>query len=150
MMIESNDPFNLLGLIFAGLLELFFFSFSCFLKRALVEKPVFVIPIISEFQHLKLAKFCCILFWKWHKIWNGGSASSLRVFGKLVCGSCFLPFELVWCQYVLLIISIGIYYLRKGVYLIPLSKCVYREAQQYISMSRKQNIRNFNVVFYAC
>ncbi len=32
-------------------------------------------------------------------------------------------------------------------YLIPLSKCVYREAQQYISMSRKQNIRTSVLYF---
>lgn len=149
MMIALNDRFDLLGLIFAGLLEIFF-SFPFFFKKSTCREACLCHTHYFWISTFEIGKILLHFIWKWHKIWNGGNASSLRVFGKLVCGSCFLPFELVWCQYVLLIISIGIYYLRKGVYLIPLSKCVYREAQQYISMSRKQNIRNFNVVFYAC
>lgn len=66
------------------------------------------------------------------KIWNGGKTAT---HWKLVSAS--------WAgvtSSALLIISIG-------VYLIPLSKCVYREAQQYISMLRKQNIRTSMLYF---
>lgn len=88
-------------------------------------------------------KKLCILFVSGlkKKICNRGMPSErLEETGLVAPG-------LVWRWYVLLIISIGTYYLRKEVYLIPLSKCVYREAQQYISMLRKQNIRTSMLYF---
>ncbi len=143
-MIQLVSWLNPVRLIFAGFL------------RALVEKPVFlffvvffflphlVIVKVSNWQNSILLRF----IWKWYNLEIGNAIlrrkKKIRETGLWLL---YLPPGLVWRQYVLLIISIGIYYLRKEVYLIPLSKCVYREAQQYISMLRKQTIRTSMLYF---
>lgn len=101
--------------------------------RALVAKPAF--PPYPKFSNWLMS---AAFYLKWRVV-KKNSVKDLR--------NWLVAPGLVWLKYVLLINSIGIYYLGKDVYLIPLSKCVYREAQQYISMLRKHNIRTSMLYF---